>query len=235
MGSMAQSRPRSASLARLIPRQGHLNLRLSSMALHTEARDLATLEFHSMFGLRRRRARATATTEFGAALDALGLQQRRVARWFGVSPRSVRRWQSGDRNLPCGVDVVFRLLVTGVITPTQVEQAVTRTNGSGTPEPPAPRSVEPAPETPVDPGPTITTTTAEKVYALAPETCRWPHGDPRHPDFHFCGRPAAGPYCEQHHTLAYMAPLTSSGHGATVLARAARPARQFVLKALLHV
>jgi len=101
-------------------------------------------------------------------------------------------------------DVVFRLLVTGVITPTQVEQAVTRTNGSGTPEPPAPRPVEPAPETPVDPG-LATVTTAEKVYGLAAGSCRWPTGDPRHPDFHFCGSPAAaGVYCARHHVMAHM-------------------------------
>jgi GcrA cell cycle regulator len=35
--------------------------------------------------------------------------------------------------------------------------------------------------------------------------CRWPIGEPRHPDFHFCGEPqAAGrPYCEHHWAMAF--------------------------------
>jgi GcrA cell cycle regulator len=38
------------------------------------------------------------------------------------------------------------------------------------------------------------------IAALAPYHCRWPEGDPKTPDFHFCGRAvgAAGPYCPHH-------------------------------------
>jgi GcrA cell cycle regulator len=54
-------------------------------------------------------------------------------------------------------------------------------------------------------------TTAETVVALAPEDCRWPNGDPGHPDFWFCGNPIAeGSYCLCHRALAYRAPLTTS-------------------------
>ena len=61
------------------------------MAIHAEARDLAV-----------------ATTEFRETLGALGIAQHRVARLFGVGPRSVRRWQDGDRRVPCGVGIVLR-------------------------------------------------------------------------------------------------------------------------------
>src|SRR5688572_4071755 len=38
------------------------------------------------------------------------------------------------------------------------------------------------------------------VQTLTNNDCRWPIGDPQHPDFHFCGkRKAVGfPYCEFH-------------------------------------
>ena len=37
--------------------------------------------------------------------------------------------------------------------------------------------------------------------------CRWPIGDPRSADFHFCGDPAVEgkPYCEEHCARAYIA------------------------------
>jgi len=36
-------------------------------------------------------------------------------------------------------------------------------------------------------------------------SCQWPFGDPRQPDFHFCGAPAAAgkPYCDAHCAVAY--------------------------------
>jgi len=39
---------------------------------------------------------------------------------------------------------------------------------------------------------------------LESHDCRWPIGEPRHPDFHFCGAPQlpGHPYCEQHWRLA---------------------------------
>src|SRR5262249_3840445 len=65
------------------------------------------------------------------------------------------------------------------------------------------------------------TTTAEKVCALAPNACRWPCGDPRRPDFRFCGSPVAEkPYCERHRAMAYTAPR---GHG---VASGCRPRSQ---------
>jgi hypothetical protein len=168
------------------------------MAIHAEASDLSV-----------------ATTEFRAALDVLGIAQRRVAQLFGVGPRSVRRWQCGDRRVPCGVGIVLRLLAAGTVTVAQVEQAAAgpipvRTNGSAKLGPPAPLLDEPAPEqsalarakaaTLADPG----MSTAEKVCALASDVCRWPCGDPGHPDFHFCGSPVARrPYCEHHRAMAY--------------------------------
>jgi DNA-binding transcriptional regulator YdaS (Cro superfamily) len=138
-----------------------------------------------------------ATTELRATLASLGIAQPRLAQLFGVDPRSVRRWQDGDRRVPCGVGIVLCLLATGTVTVAQVEQAAVpipaQTNGSAKPTPPAPLLVEPAPEpsalacakVAASAGPDLTT--AQKVCALTPEVCRWPCGDPGHPDFHFCG------------------------------------------------
>ena len=174
------------------------------MAIHAEANDPSV-----------------ARTEFRATLAALGIAQHRVARLFGVGPRSVRRWQNGDRRVPCGVGIVLRLLAAGTVTVAQVEQAAIRTNGSAKPGPPAPLLVALAPEPSVLArakaaalaGPGLST--AEKVCALAPDACRWPRGDPARPDFHFCGSPVARkPYCEHHRAMAYAAPLTGRGHGA---------------------
>jgi len=172
-------------------------------------------------------SRAAAASELCEILGALGITQHRVAQLFGVGPRSVRRWQYGDRRVPCGVGIVLRLLAAGTVTVAQVEQAAVpipaRTNGGAKPGPPAPLLVAPAPEPSAlarseaaalaDPG----LTTAEKVCALTPEVCCWPCGDPGHPDFHFCGSPVAKrPYCEHHHAMAYVAPRTGSGRGTRI-------------------
>lgn len=39
----------------------------------------------------------------------------------------------------------------------------------------------------------------------ATATCQWPSGDPRNPDFRFCGTPIASGrvYCAEHHARAY--------------------------------
>ena len=155
---------------------------------------------------------AAVSTRFRAVLDALGLAQHRIARLFNVTPRTVRRWKCGARRTPCGVDIVLRLLATGTVTIVQVEQVAVpvpvRNGGGATPEPPAPL-VEPATPSLADPGPT---TTAEKIYALRLGSCRWPCGDPRDHNFYFCGKPAAEPpYCEQHHSLAYVAQQAPGG------------------------
>jgi GcrA cell cycle regulator len=44
------------------------------------------------------------------------------------------------------------------------------------------------------------------VENLTRSTCRWPEGDPREADFHFCGRPkmkTQGAYCGHHAAIAY--------------------------------
>lgn len=43
------------------------------------------------------------------------------------------------------------------------------------------------------------------ILSLTERMCKWPVGDPKHPDFHFCGKAAAPgmPYCAEHAALAY--------------------------------
>ncbi len=43
------------------------------------------------------------------------------------------------------------------------------------------------------------------ILALTERMCKWPVGDPKHQDFHFCGRPAqlSMPYCAEHAAIAY--------------------------------
>ena len=59
------------------------------------------------------------------------------------------------------------------------------------------------------------------VIQLEPGDCRWPIGDPRHADFHFCGHAQHGGlvYCEFHARKAYQSP-------AEVAARLSRSRRQ---------
>src|SRR5262249_15770323 len=155
-----------------------------------------------------------------ATLGALGLAQHRVAQLFGVGPRSVRRWRDGTRHTPRGVDIVLRLVAEGVVTIDQIEKvaipAPVRANGNGSAHP---ELVEPvsAPSTTLAHIETATLvdpdlTTAEKVYALTSKSCRWPHGDPKHSDFHFCGNPIVHKsYCQYHRALAYMPTPTRAG------------------------
>lgn len=43
------------------------------------------------------------------------------------------------------------------------------------------------------------------ILSLTERMCKWPVGDPKSPDFHFCGKQAlAGlPYCAEHAAIAY--------------------------------
>jgi GcrA cell cycle regulator len=43
------------------------------------------------------------------------------------------------------------------------------------------------------------------ILALTERMCKWPVGDPKHADFHFCGKQAQPgmPYCAEHSALAY--------------------------------
>lgn len=44
-----------------------------------------------------------------------------------------------------------------------------------------------------------------KLEELSEKTCKWPHGDPTHEEFSFCGNGTKedAPYCEYHCRLAY--------------------------------
>lgn len=46
------------------------------------------------------------------------------------------------------------------------------------------------------------------VLTLAEQDCRWPIGEPGHPDFHFCGKKKIPglPYCEHHSRRAFQPP-----------------------------
>lgn len=63
-----------------------------------------------------------------------------------------------------------------------------------------PQRVEPAPVVAAPVGQRCT------LMTLTADTCRWPCGEPDHPDFFFCGRRTAGrlPYCVGHARLAYV-------------------------------
>lgn len=53
------------------------------------------------------------------------------------------------------------------------------------------------------------------VVDLSAHTCRWPIGDPRDSDFHFCGEPSLSgkPYCAQHVAVAYVNSRSSTPRG----------------------
>lgn len=44
--------------------------------------------------------------------------------------------------------------------------------------------------------------------AKTARTCQFPHGDPKSPDFRFCGKPAktGKPYCAEHYAVCYRKP-----------------------------
>ena len=54
----------------------------------------------------------------------------------------------------------------------------------------------------------------KRLLDLEPNDCRWPFGEPRSPDFHFCGeRQLEGrPYCEHHWSMAFQ-PARPRHHG----------------------
>src|SRR5262249_47357586 len=161
--------------------------------------------------LRQRRPRAAVVTEFGAALDALGVTQRRAAQWFGVDPRSVRRWQRGSRHVPAGVGIVLRLLAMQAVTVDQVEQATAvASNGRVKPESRTPLvalAPEPSVSARAEAATVADSSLAARVLALGPASCRWPYGDPGHAGFRFCGAVTEkGPYCADHYAQAHLAP-----------------------------
>jgi GcrA cell cycle regulator len=137
---------------------------------------------------------------------------------------------------------VLRLLTQGAVSLAQVELAAAaisaRTNGGtesellvSLEESPAPLEEAPAPAQAVlarteaatlaDPS----LTTAEKLCALVPRACRWPCGDPRDRNFHFCSASTTRPpYCERHRGAAYIAqPLRPGFWPSVALASALAP------------
>jgi GcrA cell cycle regulator len=46
------------------------------------------------------------------------------------------------------------------------------------------------------------------ILDLTERMCKWPIGDPKHPDFRFCGKPSIPgmPYCGEHCAVAYQTP-----------------------------
>ncbi len=86
--------------------------------------------------------------------------------------------------------------------------AVTAVVASAAPVAEAP-VVAPKPAMPVMPQPAARPRPAAPAFratrvANGP-ACRWPLGDPKSPDFHFCGSPSieGKPYCEKHCAMAY--------------------------------
>lgn len=69
-------------------------------------------------------------------------------------------------------------------------------------EKPPPRSYAPAKAIAAPPEPLRLS-----LMELTDHTCKWPYGDPRAPDFHFCGHEPEPPraYCQYHLRLAYHA------------------------------
>ena len=45
------------------------------------------------------------------------------------------------------------------------------------------------------------------LHSMTERMCKWPFGDPKKPDFHFCGHPVAVAitYCPEHRSIAYQA------------------------------
>src|SRR5262245_24446653 len=172
--------------------------------------------------------------ELRAIPTVLGLSRAQLAKLLSRSPRCISHWTLGDRPLPYEVGILLQLLAAQKITIRDVEEAAapTRANRSAAPDPqPAITDPEPKPRVSVltvdservppksavrAPLPAVLSLTiAEKICTLTPKACRWPCGDPRHPNFHFCGNLVTEqPYCDHHRTVAYMA--QPGGHGARI-------------------
>jgi hypothetical protein len=46
----------------------------------------------------------------------------------------------------------------------------------------------------------------DAVMALKPGRCRYPHGDPKGPDFQYCMAPCEGTYCKAHRRVVFWEP-----------------------------
>ena len=60
------------------------------------------------------------------------------------------------------------------------------------------------------------------ILNLTERMCKWPIGDPRDKDFHFCGKSAHGnlPYCAEHAAIAYQPPGKRRDEERTIIMRA---------------
>jgi hypothetical protein len=129
----------------------------------------------------------------GSGLQALATS----GKFKPVALGQIRTAGNSDRPLRRGVAIVLRLLTAGVITIGQVEAAALVSGGAPGESDDGGAQLEPG---------QAATSVAEKLFALAPRTCRWPCGELGDPEsFHFCGRPAArAPYCDFHHARAHL-------------------------------
>jgi GcrA cell cycle regulator len=61
----------------------------------------------------------------------------------------------------------------------------------------------------------------KRLLDLGPNDCRWPIGEPRSPDFRFCGKPhtPGRPYCDHHWEMAFQPPRPRN-HGSRQQAQA---------------
>lgn len=60
--------------------------------------------------------------EYQAAIDTMGLSQVAAGKFFEASPRSSRRWASGQLPVPPLIEKMIRLMLAKGLTPAQVEE-----------------------------------------------------------------------------------------------------------------
>jgi hypothetical protein len=70
----------------------------------------------------------------------------------------------------------------------------------------------PSPE--VEPALTLPNGKFVTTLTLSSRTCRWPIGDPRDVDFHYCGRrpESGGKYCDSHERKSHQATRSRTNH-----------------------
>lgn len=111
------------------------------------------------------------------------------------------RVKAPSRNAICGVIARYGLNGTKPIKPRKVKAPARPRYGGGSIRQRLKRAddVRITKETPIQPPPQPRGD-RPTLMQLRTNDCRWPYGDPRHPDFHFCGDSKAGdgPYCAAH-------------------------------------
>jgi hypothetical protein len=61
---------------------------------------------------------------FRETIEAIGLTKTSAHLFFGVNDRLVRRWMSGEYEIPRAVELLVELMITVGITAEQVEQII---------------------------------------------------------------------------------------------------------------